>query len=96
MEKKSKTTTAAEPKRFSYEELEKLCSQLRGSNAELFNRLQNAEAVIAEFNEVGMLLSVLERSEFFKDAFVTRCSSKIQEIITNALNASEKKEEKSN
>ena len=52
--------------------------------------MQNA---IAEFNEIGMLLDVLGKSEHFNEKFITRCSNKIEELITKAMDASEKQEE---
>lgn len=90
MEKKSKKTVVEEPKKLPYEELEKLCVQLRGANNELYKRLQNAETAIAEFNEVGLLLDLLGKSEFFEESFIERISKKIQEIINGVLDKVEK------
>ena len=41
-----------------------------------------------------MLLDVLGKSEHFSEKFVTRCSNKIEELITKAMDASEKQDEK--
>jgi hypothetical protein len=40
-----------------------------------------------------MLLDILGKGEHFTESFVSRCSSKIEEIVTKALDASEKSEE---
>ena len=87
-------TGKEEPKKLSYEELERIAYQLKGANNDLYKRLQNAEGIISEFNEIGMLLSILERSEHFSEEFVTRCSRKIEETVTKAFDAQEKAEEK--
>jgi len=41
-----------------------------------------------------VLLDVLGKSEHFSEKFVTRCSSKIEELITKAMDATEVQEEK--
>ena len=83
-----------EVKKLSYEELEKVAYQLKAANNALYKRIQQAEGIISEFNEIGMLLSILERSEHFSEEFVTRCSSKIEETVTKAFDAQEEAEKK--
>ena len=97
MEKKSEEVKMKDAKqgeqKLTYEQLEQVAVQLRGANNDLYKRLQNAQQAIAEFNEIGMLLDILGKSEYFSDAFVSRCASKIEEIVTKALDASEKEDE---
>ena len=96
---KSKTVNMSnqeQPKKLSYEELEQTAINLNDKCKQLYSQLQEANRIISEFNEIGMLLSILERSEHFSEEFVTRCSSKVEEIITKALDEAAKAEEKSN
>lgn len=99
MEKKSKEVKmnvvkneSKENKKLSYEELEQVALQARGANNDLYQRLQQAQSIIAEFNEIGMLLDILGKAEYFQDSFVKRCSNKIEELVGKALDASEKAE----
>lgn len=96
MEKKSKEVKMKDAKqeeqKLPYEQLEQVALQLRNANNDLYKRLQNAQQAIAEFNEIGMLLDILGKSEYFSDSFVSRCAAKIEEIVTKALDASEKEE----
>ena len=82
MSEKSKTVKmdAQNNKKLSYEQLEQLANNL--------NRQ------CQQFNEVDMLLSILEKSEHFNEDFVTRCANKVEEIITKALDSAEKQDEK--
>ena len=96
MEKKSKELkkdVRQESQKLSYEQLEQVALQMRNANNDLYKRLQNAQQAIAEFNEIGMLLDILGKSEYFSDGFVSRCSAKIEEIVTKALDESEKPQE---
>lgn len=100
MEKKSKETkmnaareSSNKNEKLSYEELEHIALQARAANNDLYQRLQHAQNVIAEFNEIGMLLDILGKAEYFKEAFVQRCSNKIEELVGKAIDASEKVEE---
>ena len=40
-----------------------------------------------------MLLSILEKSEHFSVEFTVRCSKKIEDIVTRALDSADKREE---
>jgi len=73
--------------KISYEQLEQIAGNLN-------QQCRQMQQVIAEFNEIGMLLDVLGKSEHFSEKFVTRCSNKIEELITYAMDASEKQDEK--
>lgn len=81
-------------KKLSYEELEQMAGNLNRQCQQFYSQLQEANRIISEFNEVGMLLSILERSEHFSSAFTERCASKIETMVTAALDAAEKSEEK--
>ena len=79
--------------KFSYEQLEQLANNLNKQCQQFYSQLQEANRVISEFNEIGMLLSILEKSEHFSEDFVTRCSGKIEDIVSKALDNAEKAEE---
>lgn len=76
-------------KKLSYEQLEQVAGNLNQQCRQQQAVIQNLQNAIAEFNEINMLLDVLGKSEHFSEKFVTRCSSKIEELITKAMDASE-------
>jgi ABC-type transporter Mla subunit MlaD len=82
--------------KLSYEQLEQIANSLNQQCRQMQEHIRNLQNVIAEFNEIGMLLDVLDKSEHFSESFVTRCSNKIEELITKAMDASEKQEVESN
>ena len=106
MEKEKKTITMNAPKgnvenagqqeKLSYEQLEQIAGNLNQQCRQMQEHIRNLQNALAEFNEVGMLLDILGKSEHFNEKFITRCSSKIEEIISKAMDASEKKEEDKN
>lgn len=55
----------------------------------LYNELQQAKTMIAEFNDIGMLLTILGKGEYFSQDFVDRCSKKIEESVGKMLDAAE-------
>lgn len=77
-------------KKLSYEELENIALQSRKQNAELYQRLQQVQNVLAEVNQIGLLLDILGKAEHFKESFVNRCASKIEELVGKAMDESEK------
>lgn len=97
MKEKSKVVnmeeTAKKNEKLTYEQLEQVASNLNDKCRQLYKQLQEAQAVIAEFNEIGMLLAIIDKGDSFEIPFVERCAKKVQQIITKALDASEKKEE---
>lgn len=98
MEEKSKTVKMEPAKgqeKLSYEQLEQVAGNLNKQCQQLYNQLREAQAIIDNFNEVEMLLSILGKSEHFDSAFTERCANEIQEIITRALDNSKKIAEKS-
>ena len=83
-------------RKLSYEELEKVAGQLNDKCRRLYNQLMEAQQVIAGVNEIGMLLEVISKSEYFSGEFVDRCGKKIESLVTKLLDAEEgvKTEEK--
>ena len=101
MDKKSKTVNingnaGKQPEKMSYEQLEQIAGNLNQQCRILQQQLTQAQNVIAEFNEIGMLLDILKQAEQFTPQFVERCANKIEELITKALDVSEKQEETQN
>lgn len=82
--------------KLSYEQLEQIAGNLNQQCRQMQQVINNQQQAIAEFNEIGMLLDVLGKSEHFSEKFVTRCANKIEELITKAMDASEKQEVESN
>ena len=82
--------------KLSYEQLEQVANNLNRQCQQFYNQLQEANRIISGFNEIDMLLSILSKSEHFSEEFVTRCSAKIEEIVTEALDNGEKQAEESN
>ena len=80
--------------KLSYEQLEQIAGNLNQQCRQMQEHIRNLQNAIAEFNEISMLLDVLGKSEHFSEKFVTRCSNKIEELITKAMDASEKQDEK--
>ena len=100
MEEKSKTVDRSgnagnQPEKMPYEQLERIAGNLNQQCNVLSQQLRQAQNVIAEFNEIGMLLDVLGKSEHFNPQFVERCSNKIEELISKAMDAFEKEPEAS-
>lgn len=101
MEKKSKTVSMnpapkkseKKQEKLSYEQLEQIANGLNQECHRLQQQLQQAKQTIAETNELGILLAILDKAEHFREEFAVRCADKIEEIITAALDASEKQEE---
>lgn len=91
---KSNVEKTGQQEKLSYEQLEQIANNLNQQCRQMQEHIRNLQNVIAEFNEISMLLDILGKSEHFNEAFVLRCSSKIEELIIKALDASEKQEEK--
>ena len=88
-----KTQGKKEEKKLTYEQLEQVAGNLNAQCQQLHSQLRSAQNTIAQVNEIGMLLDILGKSEHFTEKFVNRCSNKIEELITKALDESEKKQE---
>ena len=80
----------------SYEQLEQVANNLNRQCQQFYGQLQEANRIISGFNEIDMLLSILSKSEHFSEEFVNRCSAKIEQIVTEALDNGEKQTEESN
>ena len=78
--------------KLSYEQLEQIAGNLNQQCRQMQQIISNQQQAIAEFNEMGLLLDVLGKSEHFSEKFVTRCADKIEELITKAMDASEKQD----
>lgn len=96
MKEKSKTismeskTNSAPAEKYTYEQLEQIAGSLHAQCMQLQNNLNEAQGVIAGFNTVGMLMSIVEKGEYFDQEFTDRCARKIQEVITDMLDTAEK------
>ena len=67
--------------RLTYEELNNACHQLREQNSILFQRLQEANLTNA-FRRLDYLFAVLDKSNFFSEDFIKKCSGEIVEMLT--------------
>lgn len=74
----------------TYEQLEKAAQSMYQQNQQLYQKLQEAEKVINNFNAAGLLLSIIKESEYFDEDFISRCSKKIQTVVTEMLDNVEK------
>lgn len=93
---KGNVENPGQQERLSYEQLEQIAGNLNQQCRQMQEHIRNLQNALAEFNEIGMLLDILGKSEHFNEKFITRCSSKIEEIVSKAMDASEKKEEDKN
>ena len=95
MEKKSKVISKAEEQekktneKLSYEQLEQVAGNLNMQCRQLQNNLREAQNVIAGFNMVELLLSIIEKGEYFDSEFVNRCVKKLQDGVTRILDNTE-------
>lgn len=99
MEKKSKTISmTGKPnenatEKLSYEQLEQVAGNLNMQCRQLQNSLHEAQQIISGFNVVELLLSIIEKGEYFESSFIDRCVSKIQSGVTTLLDNADKNEE---
>lgn len=94
MEKKSRTVKMntvksgeenQENQKLTYEQLEQVANNLNNQCRSLYNELTEARELIKDFNDIGMLLSILGKSEYFDESFTKRCAGKIEEVVTGML-----------
>lgn len=52
---------------------------------QLYEKLVQAEQIISNFNDVGMLLSIIKMAEYFDDDFIVKCTAKVQSVISEML-----------
>ena len=101
MEKKSlkavssNTKSDEKSKKLTYEELEQACNNLHTNCRRLAQQLQEAERVIANLNDVGILLSILSHSDYFSTNFIGKCVSRIEGTVGGMLDAVVAKEAES-
>lgn len=89
--KKSKEKVE-ENKKLTYEQLENVANNLNSQCKQLYDKLCEAQEIIAGFNDVGLLLSIIDKSEYFESAFITRCVDKIQTTMGKMLDKSDELE----
>ena len=106
MEKKSKTVKMGstenkaqvanskqeQPDKLSYEQLEQVARDLNMQCRQLQAQLNNAQRIINDFNDLGMLLSIVKQGENFSSDFIIRCTDRIEKLVTEALDNYDKME----
>lgn len=70
-----------ETKKFTYEQLENIASQLHEQVRQLSAKLQEVEAFNI-FKRLDYLFKVVENSKSFNKDFVDKCSKEIEDLIT--------------
>lgn len=96
MEEKSKKTGKTSkkeennaPEKPTYEQLEQIAQNLNNQCHYMQKKLAEAEKIVNNVNDIGILLSIIKSSEYFEESFITRCAGKIQSVITEMLDNSE-------
>ena len=67
--------------KLTYEELNNVCHQLSEQSRALYQQLQEANLTNA-FRRLDYLFAVLDKSNFFSEDFVKKCSGEIVEMLT--------------
>lgn len=81
-ENKAKTVEMkTEKKKFSYEELNDIASQLSQQNQQLYAQLQRVNMTNA-FRRLDYLFKVVENGAWFTQEFLDNCISEIEESLT--------------
>ena len=81
-ENKTKTVEMkTEKKKFSYEELNDIASQLSRQNQQLYAQLQRVNMTNA-FRRLDYLFKVVENGALFTPEFLDNCTSEIEESLT--------------
>ena len=98
MEKKSKKAKEAsmevqKEEKLTYEQLEQVANNLNQQCRQMYQKLQEAQEVISNFNDIAMLLTVLEKAEFFEDEFVHKCAERIQKNISEIIDPKQEETE---
>lgn len=76
-----KRGTADRPEKMSYEQLENVAHQLSEQSRQLYMKLQAAN-MNNVFKRLDYLFKVIENGHMFNQAFVDKCVSEIEELIT--------------
>ena len=91
--KKEAKTVSMPQEKLPYEQLEQIAENLHKQCNALYQKLQEAEKIISNFNDVGMLLAILKESDYFDETFIERCAGKIKEVVSTLLDNSEEKKQ---
>lgn len=96
MEKKSKKLEIVdkeqEEKKLSYEELEKVAMHWHKQFMEAAKQASNLQQVLSNVNDISILLSILDKAEYFDSSFIEECASRIQETTEKMLKGVEEEE----
>lgn len=90
----AKPETEKEEK-LTYEQLEQVAMRLNQQCQQMYEKLQEAERIIKNVNDIELLLSVIRQSEYFDEDFIKRCADKIQTTLTEMLDSAEERKEES-
>jgi hypothetical protein len=85
MEKAINEENNKQSEKLSYEQLEHIARDLTMQRNQLQIQLQNAQSVINNFNDLGMLLSIIDKSKNFNSDFIVRCTERVEKLVTEAL-----------
>ena len=100
MEEKKATAKVVEMKpqeteqsqKMSYEQLEQVAHQLSEQARQLYNQLQKSN-LTNMFKRLDYLFKVVENGHMFKQDFLERCVSEIEDIMTVPEESEDNKEE---
>lgn len=78
-----KSTSASEdkPQKMSYEQLENIAHQLSDQAKQLYARLQEAN-MANMFKRLDYLFKVVENAHAFREEFVSKCITEIEDLMT--------------
>ena len=89
----TKESTASNSQKLTYEQLEQVARDLAMQRNQLQAHLQKAEQAIAEFNDLGVLLSIVNSGENFSSDFIVRCTNRIEKMVSVALDNYDRREQ---
>ena len=81
VEMQSTTKETERPEKMSYEQLENIAHQLSEQNKQLYMKLQ-ATNMSNMFKRLDYLFKVVENGHMFKQDFLEKCITEIEEIMT--------------
>ena len=89
----TKESVAGNSQKLTYEQLEQVARDLAMQRNQLQAHLQKAEQAIAEFNDLGVLLSIVNSGENFSSDFIVRCTNRIEKMVSVALDNYDRREQ---
>lgn len=89
----TKESAASNSQKLTYEQLEQVARDLAMQRNQLQAHLQKAEQAIAEFNDLGVLLSIVNSGENFSSDFIVRCTNRIEKMVSVALDNYDRREQ---